>query len=42
MAKDSQPAVNSGENDKVKTAVEIGVTKTLIVLTSVLKHSTLV
>ncbi|WP_418885239.1 variable large family protein [Borreliella carolinensis] len=40
MAKDGQFAVaSSGESDTVRTAVEIGVTKTLVVLTSVLKYS---
>ncbi|AEL19461.1 hypothetical protein [Borreliella bissettiae] len=39
MAKDSQLTVSSGENDTVKIAVEIGVTKTLVVLINVLKYS---
>ncbi|WP_272872307.1 variable large family protein [Borreliella californiensis] len=40
MAKDGQFAVaSSGESDTVKTAVEIGVTKTLVVLTNILKHA---
>ncbi|MBB6208523.1 hypothetical protein [Borreliella lanei] len=39
MAKDSQLTFSSGENDTVKIAVEIGVTKTLVVLINVLKYS---
>ncbi|WP_421114495.1 variable large family protein (plasmid) [Borreliella americana] len=39
MAKDGQLTVNSEENDTVKTAIKIGVTKTLVILTSVSKHS---
>ncbi|WP_418885176.1 hypothetical protein [Borreliella carolinensis] len=40
MSKNGQFTVNSsGEIDTVKIAVEIGVTKTLVVLTSVLKYS---
>ncbi|WP_080591491.1 variable large family protein [Borreliella burgdorferi] len=39
MAKDGQFFAINGENDTVKTAVEIGVTKTLVALTTLLKGS---
>ncbi|PRR24614.1 variable large family protein, partial [Borreliella burgdorferi] len=39
MAKDGQFFAINGENDTVKTAVEIGVTKTLVALTTLLRGS---
>ncbi|MCD2383951.1 variable large family protein [Borreliella burgdorferi] len=39
LAKDGQFFAINGENDTVKTAVEIGVTKTLVALTTLLKGS---
>ncbi|WP_459078224.1 hypothetical protein [Borreliella burgdorferi] len=39
MAKNGQFFAINGENDTVKTAVEIGVTKTLVALTTLLRGS---